>query len=101
MDGAFYPNIDIPKEFADYYLKRYGNDAQIAYAYNSYTFAKLTSVLFKNAHMDLTSDKIMDMYANPPNNLGFNFSDTKEGGRFYEFPLVVKKIHGNEIEVSF
>jgi hypothetical protein len=50
--------------------------------------------LFAREHKDLTSDEIMNRYANPPKNLGFNFTDTKNGGRFYEFPLVIKKIDG-------
>jgi branched-chain amino acid transport system substrate-binding protein len=100
LDGAFYPNIDVPKNFAADYLKRYGNDAQIAYAYNAYSFAKVSAALLQNAGNKLTSIEIMKLYQSPPKNLGFSFADTKDGGRFYDFPIVIKQIKGNEIETA-
>ena len=79
-------------------MKRFGNDTQIAYAYNAYCFAKLSSALLRDSHKNLTSDQIVDLYANPPKDLGFSFSESKDGGKFYEFPIVIKQIRGNEIE---
>ena len=32
MNGAFYPNIEVPQNFSATYVKRFGNDTQIAYA---------------------------------------------------------------------
>ena len=100
LDGAFYPNIDVPKNFAADYLKRYGNDAQIAYAYNAYSFAKVSAALLQSAGNKLAPDEIMKLYQNPPMNLGFRFADTKDGGRFYDFPIVIKQIKGNDIETA-
>jgi branched-chain amino acid transport system substrate-binding protein len=100
MDGAFYPNIDVPKNFAESYLKRYGNDAQIAYAYNAYSFAKVTSALIRGLDKNLTSEQVIHLYANPPKNFGFTFTESTDGGRFYEFPIVIKQIHGSEIKTA-
>ena len=100
MNGAFYPNIEVPKGFVDTYVKRYGNDTQIAYAYNAYCFAKLSSVLLRDASQKITSDQIVELYTNPPKDLGFRFSESKDGGKFYEFPIVIKQIRGNGIETA-
>lgn len=96
MNGAVYPNLEVPEEFAASYRERFGNDAQIAYAYNAYIFAKLTAQLFaKDKSLDtLNADRIVNRYTSMEalRNQPFRFRETAEGGRFYEFPLVIRKI---------
>lgn len=97
MNGAVYPNIDVPSKFHEGYQKRFGNDAQIAYAYNAYEFAKLTGQLFNSVSKSLSAEQILDSYLHPPSDVSFSVRETALGGRFYEFPLVIKKIVNGEI----
>lgn len=100
MDGAVYPNIAVPQDFADAYLKKYGNDNQIAYAFNAYTFAKLASDIFGKQQGELDGDMIIDLFTKslPSSVSEFAYKDTKDGGKFYQFNIVVKQIEGNEIK---
>ncbi len=95
MEGAFYPNGLVPETFSRLYLQKYKTDNQIAYAYNAFVFAKLSGILFKNIDQQLSAEEIIKLYSNPPGNLGFRFRENNSGGKFYEFPLVIKKIVGN------
>jgi hypothetical protein len=60
----------------------------------------VSAALLQNAGNKLTSIEIMKLYQSPPKNLGFSFADTKDGGRFYDFSIVIKQIKGNEIETA-
>lgn len=101
MEGAYYPNGLVPRDFANLYLQKYRNDNQIAYAYNAFTFVKLSRILFRNVDRQIDADEIIQLYSNPPNNLGFKFQENNSGGKFYEFPLVINKIvKGTFVEVN-
>lgn len=101
MEGAFYPNGLVPENFAKLYLQKYKNDNQIAYAYNAFVFAKLSGLLLKDIDRQLTPEETIRLYSNPPDNLGFRFQENNSGGKFYEFPLVIKKIVGDSfVEIN-
>lgn len=94
MEGAVYPNVKIPAEFDAAYRKRFTDDAQIAYAYNAYEFAKLSSEVFAGTP-SATPEEVIAAYAKAAAaSKTFTLRDTPDGGRFFEFPLQVKIIRG-------
>jgi len=95
MEGAIFPNIEVPKLFVDAYTEKYGNNNQISYAYNAYLFAKQSSYVF-DGHTALTPEEIVQRYAQNDRAGAYNFQESKEFGRFFEYPFVIKQITKGE-----
>ncbi len=95
MVGALYPNIDMPAWFPSEYLKKFGNESQIAYAYNSYAWAVITAEIFANRIEHPNAEKIMKMYSEAKGNEGgltFEYRAAENGDHYFRYPIIVKEI---------
>ena len=97
MNGAVYPNLRVPDLFHQNYRDHFKNDSQIAYAYNAYEFAKLASIVFTNLKTALSGEEIVNLFMHPPLSAPFQVKESDQSGRYYEFPLVIKKIIKDKI----
>jgi len=96
MENAVYPNVKIPENFSVEYLKKYKNDAQIAYAYNAYEFAKTSATVLPKDNSNLNSEEIIDLYLKKERSDIFTVEKTPEGVPYYKFPLVMKVIKNDK-----
>lgn len=100
MSGAVYSNISIPDTFIDRYRLRYGDDNQVSYGYNGYLVAKLIGESFLDIEASPGSDDILErLETSAENAREYVFRDTAEGGKYLEFPVVIKEIRGSDIVV--
>ena len=101
MNGAVYSHVDFDPDFRDRYLKRYGDDIEIAYAANAYDFILLTGKLLGSHGRKLSAEEILALYAAVPPERGVSglrqFKESADGGRYFDFPVVVRRIDGNTI----
>jgi branched-chain amino acid transport system substrate-binding protein len=94
IEGAVYPNIRVPQEFLAKYQKKYGNDAQIAYAYNAYQFALTTAVVFPSGGEIPVAREIVARYRTVERAGVFRQQVTPSGAKYFEFPLTIRKVTG-------
>ena len=81
-------------------MKRYGNDLQLAYAGNAYDIANLLAKTFEGAAATQSAEEIVSALRNKPPHAGvsrtFRYRLTKEGGAYFEFPIYIKQIKGED-----
>lgn len=97
MEGAVYPNMEATPEFLKSYITRYGNDIQTAYAYNGYVVANVIRDLSNKVSITKTGgilDSLEELTSNDKERYPFRFKNNKDGGKYWEFPIVIKKITG-------
>jgi ABC-type branched-subunit amino acid transport system substrate-binding protein len=99
MEGAVYPHLGVSPAFETEYVRRYGNDYQIAYAGNAYDMAILIGTVFNNLTGDLTAEQIMSELKSTQSTLvgetgAFRFQSTKDGDSYFQFPVHLKLIEG-------
>lgn len=95
MQGALYPNFQMPPWFAQEYRAMFNSDTQIAYAYNAYAFAAITAELFANLAKRPTADQILARYRTAKGSEGgveFKYKETPAGDHYLSFPVVAKRI---------
>jgi ABC-type branched-subunit amino acid transport system substrate-binding protein len=95
MEGAVYPNLKIPEEFSRKYLEKHGNDAQVAYAYNAYEFARTSALVFPEPITPLSSEAIIPRYLKVTRKDIFTMEKTPEGANYFNYPLVMRMVKGN------
>ena len=103
IEGAVYPHLGISNEFRKDYIKRYGNDYQIAYAGNAYDIASLLGKYFANPSSELSAKQIVERLKIKESHQGicgqFSFKETDQDGPFFEFPVRLKQIKSQSIKV--
>lgn len=98
MEGAVYPNTVPSEEFHRTYKEKFGNDIQIAYAYNAYIVINIVVDLFTNKQKRLDSEEIITALRNVQRP-EFKVQSSKEGGTFFEFPIHMKGIKNGHVEL--
>lgn len=94
MYDAVYPNLDIPEEFSNRYIKEFGNDLQISYAYNAYVTAYflLSNIeLFTNKKNEDLLNTIIET-SMKQKNTPFLLKNEAEYGHYFSFPIKMKNI---------
>jgi len=103
MNGAIYSHNIVKYNFKNLYVKRYGNDFQIAYAANAYEFAKLIIHLFGGLSEKLSAETILEKIAQTESTDGaagkYTVEKSSESGSYSRFPIAVKQIEGTNIKV--
>lgn len=102
MNNAVFALNKISEDFATRYRKRFGTDTHLTYAANGYDFANLVSLLLPwNA--DQTGAQMIARLTQvrlPAGALGAaEFRQSEDGGKYFRFPIVIKKVVGQEVEV--
>lgn len=101
MQGALYPNFEIPKWFADEYVRRFKDDAQISYGYNGYAWAVVAASVLSSSPDKLSADGIVAAFRSVKGDEGgltFKPKLTLDGIHYYEFPVVVRKVLDGSFE---
>jgi len=102
IDGAVYTHLGITDAFRDYYIQKYGNDYQIAYAGNWHDMALMIGGLF-NSNIGVASKQVMSLLRKDKIYEGvggeFKFKETPVDGPYYEFPVELKRIKGESISI--
>jgi len=101
MEGAVYPHLAVSSAFESEYVKRFGNDYQIAYAGNAYDIAVLIGKLFNKVNSKLTPEQIVAELKSPKSNLNgetgeFHFQHSDDGDSYFQFPVHLKVIEGDK-----
>jgi ABC-type branched-subunit amino acid transport system substrate-binding protein len=101
MEGAFLAHHVVSDSFRTSYIKRFGNDYQIAAAGQGYDLANLLGALFGNEDKSLNSKQILARLRTSGIREGvtgqFRFIATKEKDEFFSFPVKLKRIENNKI----
>ena len=99
MEGAVYAQLGVSPEFRKTYMKRYGNDLQLAYAGNAYDIANLLAHTFGDGTTKAAEAIIESLKKSPPRNGvsgPFRYRLTEQGGAYFEFPIYMKQIKGKD-----
>lgn len=103
MEDAFYAMNIVKDEFKKRYLKLYKNNSHIGYGANAYQFALTLAKIKKSLKKDYTSDDIINAFKKFSKTDGvtgsYYFIENKEHGKYFHFPVAVKKIKNGEIKV--
>ena len=101
MSGAVYPNNVVQQWFSDKYIGQFANDIQITFAANGYDFARLLSELFPVNQGTVSPQDIIKQFESTSKRDGasgvFHFSNSDEGGKFFDFPIVMREIISQDI----
>jgi ABC-type branched-subunit amino acid transport system substrate-binding protein len=102
MIGAKYPNLDIPDDFKNRYIGKFGNDLQISYAYNAYTTARfllsVTPDLQKTKQIKTNlKDELIRLLSLESEN-PFSLKNDGEYGYYFSYPLALKEIKKDGFE---
>lgn len=96
MDGAFFVNIGVDPAFKVEYEKE-KNLTQIAYAYNAYTVMLSLGEKFKGAeNKSLGTTEIIQRLKNNKDG-SYIYKEDPSGDKYYQFPLIIKRITNGEI----
>lgn len=105
MEGVLFVHNDVSPEFEDLYVKRFGNDIQIPWAANAFDFSLLIGELFNTLDKTPSAERILTLLssARMQNGAGgpFTFVDSPSHGKYFEYPIVVKKISGGDFTKVF
>lgn len=103
MNGAVYPHLGITDDFRRAYVTKFANDYQIAYAGNAYDMAITIGKLFHRDTSTPTAEEIMTRLQHVQGKTGvggtFEYRDDPEAGPHFHFPVQLKKIVGEKIEI--
>ncbi|MBU0636476.1 ABC transporter substrate-binding protein [Candidatus Micrarchaeota archaeon] len=96
MEEAIYANNEVDADFKESYRNRFGNESQIVYAGYSYD---LFRIMVKKGNFE-SPEKFMESLKNVKDFegiLGPTSYTEKEGDRYFQKPVYMKKIENNEI----
>lgn len=97
LDGAVYPDNNVQEDFRARYVSAHGTDEHITFAGNAYDISSIIAQAIGSLQ-SMTGESIAAAIRNtPPGNgvLGqYSFRDDKEGGQYFDFPIVMKEIRG-------
>lgn len=95
LDGCIFPDNDATEIFRAGYRNKFGNEAQLTFAANAYDIALLVGEIFQRDGK-LTATKFLRALAQVKDRKGvlgtFSYTDTSEAGKFFEYPIRVKRI---------
>lgn len=102
MSGAVFVSNEIKDAFLKRYREIFQNESQLSFGAPAYEFALTVGDLFGDRSEPPSSDKILDLFAELPTRQGvaagpYHYVNDSKVGRFFEFPLVVKRIEGNNL----
>lgn len=98
MEGSVYVLNRASESFRTRYIKRFGNDNQIAYAANAYECAKLIVKLFgASGSFPVSSSEIINRFKNlsrikAESTGDYNIATLENGDMYFQFPIVIKEV---------
>ena len=105
LEGAFYTHNTVSEVFRTHYLEKFKNDSQLPWAANAYDVAVLLGEILNSESETIASDEIMSKLKFAGKRLGaggeYSFQDSKEGGKYFEYPLAVFRIEGQKHRIVF
>jgi ABC-type branched-subunit amino acid transport system substrate-binding protein len=105
MDNSIFFHNDVSQEFETKYIERFKNDIQIPWAANAYDFVTLSSELFNNLESKPTTERILELFSQDRIHNGaggaYHYVNSPTEGKYFEYPIVVKKIIGQNFQEVF
>ncbi len=96
LDGAVYVSLLVPDEFRAAYVKQFGNDLQIAYAYNAYKMGKVLTKACSEPHGSHEQMlNALKRHASAAPDLAL--ASDSQHGQYYRSTLVLRRIEGSQI----
>ena len=103
IDGSVYSQLGVDESFRERYIKRFGDDIQIAYAANAYDFVSVADKALRDLPSHPAAEKVLDALAKSADASGMcgphRYRVSEKSGKFFEFDIVVKKIEGSKIVI--
>lgn len=96
LEGAICISPSVSPEFKQRYLSRFGEDIQVAYAFNAYRMGKVLSKVCSGDHSSAGSilTGLKDGAAEVEN---LSFVEEPDSGGYFQTPLVVRRVQGGKI----
>ncbi len=95
LDGCIYPDNNATEAFRATYRKTFGDEAQLTFAANAYDMTLLIGEIFKRGGK-LKASEVMYALAQVKDRKGvlgtFSYTNTDDAGKFFEYPVRVKRI---------
>ncbi|RIL07083.1 MAG: hypothetical protein DCC75_10295, partial [Proteobacteria bacterium] len=101
MQGAVFPNVEVPEEFRTRYREMFGNDLQLAYGYNAYITFKAIAQLVR-LRDESPQKEFSNLLLEPSAYTGlkeFELNKDKFGGIYFDFPLEMREVRGEGTEL--
>ena len=104
MEGALFANNLVYAPYITRYQSEFGPPSQLSFGAPAYEFATLLGELVTASPKKLSPPELLAAFAAAPRREGkaagpYQFRDTSTAGKFFEFPLVMKRVHGEGFEV--
>jgi ABC-type branched-subunit amino acid transport system substrate-binding protein len=95
LEGCIYPDNEVSAEFRSKYRAKFGNESQLTFAGAGYDMSNLLAEHFK-AHPNSSARETLTALSQVRDRQGvlgkFSFKDDPTFGKFFEYPVAVKKI---------
>jgi branched-chain amino acid transport system substrate-binding protein len=95
LDGCIYPDNNASQSFQDSYHKKFGDKAHITFAANAYDMAVLVGEVFTRMGK-LKAAEFVQALGKVQSREGvlgaFSYKETPEHGKFFEYPVYVKRM---------
>ena len=105
MEGTLYVHNDVTKEFEHAYMSRFGQDIQLPWAANTYDFILLAGKSLGGFSKRPAPDQILSALSGGEAEIGaggpYHFVDSPKEGKYFEYPIVVKKLIDGEFREVF
>lgn len=102
VDGCIYPDNNATQSFQDSYRKKFGDRVHITFAANAYDMAVLVGEVFTREGK-LKATEFVQALGKVQNRKGalgtFSLKDTADHGKFFEYPVYVKRMTQGRGEV--
>jgi branched-chain amino acid transport system substrate-binding protein len=95
LEGCIYPDNNVSKEFREEYRTTFANESQLTFAGAAYDMSTLLAEYLKANPSSSQSETLtaLSQVRDRQGVLGkFSYKDDSTFGKFYEYPVVVKKI---------
>ena len=97
MQGTIFANIKVPEHFSTLYLSQYGEESQLAFAYNGYIVATWLFQEFED-ESNRSAESILSKIKTSPRNLPAKLMASSEGHSYLQLSIVGKKVVGERLE---
>jgi len=100
MDGVGFSSISVKEPFIKRYREAFHRENSLSFGAAAYEFALVAGELFNRAEKKLTADQVIGRLSSVDTREGiasgpYRYIDTPATGRYFQFPVVVKKIQGD------